>query len=366
MTHHPAYQCISLVLERPIESRDGMIGRLYRLFGASARKRWPTVFACTIRMGENSTTYLQWPPDTMDIKQLRFLLALDQTRHFGKAAERCHVTQPTLSMRIRNLEEELDLTLVNRGQRFEGFTDAGERILAWARTLLNAHDGLKAEAASCRGQLVGRLRLGTVPLSSINPMALIRPLRDKHPELHFQLVSMSSEKVIDSLSRNQIDLGLCYLDNFDARHFDVLELAPTRMGLLHDLRYHSFEQHELSWEDVSEVPLGMLNEGMHYQQSIALNFRSRGLEPDALLESDSAFELLQAVNAGICCAIMPLDNGVETLNDHLRLIPIREGHTNAAMGLLMRKTEPRSPLAETCFEEAKSVFANDNECTNRG
>ncbi|MCS5582887.1 MAG: LysR family transcriptional regulator, partial [Pseudomonadales bacterium] len=72
----------------------------------------------------------------MDIKQLKFLIALDQTRHFGKAAELCHVTQPALSMRIRNLEEELDLVLIERGQRFEGFTEGGERVLAWARSVL--------------------------------------------------------------------------------------------------------------------------------------------------------------------------------------------------------------------------------------
>ena len=67
----------------------------------------------------------------MDIKQLKFLIALDETRHFGQAAARCHITQSTLSMRLRSLEQELDLQLVNRGQRFESFTAPGERVLAW-------------------------------------------------------------------------------------------------------------------------------------------------------------------------------------------------------------------------------------------
>ncbi len=65
----------------------------------------------------------------MDIKQLKFLIALDETRHFGQAAARCHITQPTLSMRLRSLEQELGLQLVNRGQRFESFTAPGERVL---------------------------------------------------------------------------------------------------------------------------------------------------------------------------------------------------------------------------------------------
>src|SRR5450830_1245979 len=110
----------------------------------------------------------------MDIKQLKFLIALDETRHFGQAAARCHITQPTLSMRLRSLEEELELPLVNRGQRFEGFAAPGERVLAWARTVLAAYDGLQAEAAACRGNLVGTLRLGVVPLSSFDP---VQPLQ---------------------------------------------------------------------------------------------------------------------------------------------------------------------------------------------
>lgn len=134
----------------------------------------------------------------MDIKQLKFLCALDETRHFGQAAARCHVTQPTLSMRLRSLEEELGLELVRRSQRFEGFTEAGERVLAWARSLLAAQEGLYAEAAACRGQLVGTLRLGVVPLASFDPMRLVQHMAGRHPELRFQLYSLSSEQVLEA------------------------------------------------------------------------------------------------------------------------------------------------------------------------
>lgn len=73
----------------------------------------------------------------MDIKQLKYLIALEQTKHFGQAAALCHITQPTLSMRIRSLEEELDLELIQRSQRFEGFTEAGERILSLGENRLS-------------------------------------------------------------------------------------------------------------------------------------------------------------------------------------------------------------------------------------
>lgn len=171
----------------------------------------------------------------MDIKQLKFLIALDETRHFGQAAARCHITQPTLSMRLRSLEEELDLPLVNRGQRFEGFTAPGERVLAWARTVLAAYDGLQAEAAACRGNLVGTLRLGVVPLSSFDPLALMQQLHKEHPSLRFELSALSSEQILEQLASNRLDLGVSYLERLDNERFDSLALGETRMGLLYDI-----------------------------------------------------------------------------------------------------------------------------------
>ncbi|MBT8765631.1 LysR family transcriptional regulator [Metapseudomonas boanensis] len=292
----------------------------------------------------------------MDIKQLKFLIALEETRHFGQAAARCHVTQPTLSMRLRSLEEELGLELVIRGQRFEGFTDAGQRVLAWARTLLAAHDGLYAEAAACRGQLVGTLRLGVVPLAGFDPMRLVNAFARQHPSLRFQLFSLSSEQVLEGLARNQLDLGLSYLDRLDREHFESLELAQTRMGLLHDRRHFTFDDAPLAWESLVDLPLGLLSGGMHFRQSIDHGFRSRGLSPQPRLETDAVHQLLQAVSAGLCCAIMPLDSGLDDFTEHLALTPIADARTLAPLGLILRRGAPRSALADACFGEAKALL----------
>ncbi|AZF17985.1 MULTISPECIES: LysR family transcriptional regulator [unclassified Pseudomonas] len=293
----------------------------------------------------------------MDIKQLKFLIALEQTRHFGQAAARCHITQPTLSMRLRNLEDELGLELVTRGQRFEGFTEAGERVLAWARTLLAAHDGLFAEAAACRGQLVGNLRLGLVPLSGFNPISYIQGLSHTFPELKFSLTSMSSDKIIEALGTNQLDLGVCYLDHVNSSYLDFFELGETRVGLLYDTRHFHFEGTEMSWEDAAQLPLGMISTGMHYRKSIDLSFRSRGLAPQPMLESDSTYQLFQAIHEGFCCAIMPLDSALESPIENLAFINLPDASVLAPLGMVMRKTEPRSAIAEKCFAEAKRLFA---------
>lgn len=297
----------------------------------------------------------------MDIKQLKFLIALEQTRHFGQAAARCNITQPTLSMRLRNLEEELGLELVIRGQRFEGFTQAGERVLAWARTLLAAHDGLFAEAAACRGQLVGNLRLGLVPLSGFNPISFIQGLSHSFPELKFSLTSMSSDKIIEALGTNQLDLGVCYLDHVSPNYLEFFELGETRVGLLYDTRHFHFEGTQMSWEEAAELPLGMISNGMHYRKSIDLSFRSRGLDPQPILESDSTYQLFQAIHEGFCCAIMPLDSGLENPIENLAFIHLPDASVLAPLGMVMRKTEPRSVIAEKCFAEARQLFAPNTQ-----
>ena len=297
----------------------------------------------------------------MDIKQLKFLIALEQTRHFGQAAARCNITQPTLSMRLRNLEEELGLELVTRGQRFEGFTQAGERVLAWARTLLAAHDGLFAEAAACRGQLVGNLRLGLVPLSGFNPISFIQGLSHSFPELKFSLTSMSSDKIIEALGTNQLDLGVCYLDHVSPNYLEFFELGETRVGLLYDTRHFHFEGTQMSWEEAAQLPLGMISNGMHYRKSIDLSFRSRGIDPQPILESDSTYQLFQAIHEGFCCAIMPLDSGLENPIENLAFIHLPDASVLAPLGMVMRKTEPRSVIAEKCFAEARRLFAPNTE-----
>ena len=285
----------------------------------------------------------------MDIKQLKFLIALDETRHFGQAAARCNITQPTLSMRLRNLEEELELPLVVRGQRFEGFTAPGERVLAWARTVLAAYDGLQAEAAACRGHLVGTLRLGMVPLSSFDPLPLLQRLHQTHPNLRFELSSLSTEQVLEQLASNRIDLGVSYMERLDNDRFDSLPLAETRMALLYDHRHFDFGDEPLKWSDLITLPLGLLTSGMHFRQSIDNNFHSRGLQFEPMLQTDAVHQLLQAVNGGFCCAIMPLDGGLENLTEDLRLQPIDDARTMARLGLIMRRSAPRSALAEACF-----------------
>ncbi|MDX1800080.1 MAG: LysR family transcriptional regulator [Marinobacter sp.] len=286
----------------------------------------------------------------MDIRQLQFLVALDELRHFGEAASRCHVTQPALSMRLRQLEEELGLTLVRRGHRFVGFTEEGQRILGWARAVLAAHDGLHAEASVCRGQLVGTLRIGMVPLAGFEPMPLLQRFAALNADVRFELKSLSSEQILSGLDNNRLDAGFAYADSRHARKYQWLEVAETRMGLLFNRHRWAFGRQELDWAALENLPVGVLSKGMHFRQSLDHGLQSAGVALNPLVETDSVEFLIQAVTAGLCCAVMPLGGGLEKQDDALALLPIADSHTLAPLGLAMRRGSPASALAEALFQ----------------
>jgi DNA-binding transcriptional LysR family regulator len=95
----------------------------------------------------------------MFLRHLSYFVTLAREKHFARAAEACHISQPTLSAAIRKLEDDLQVRLVLRGHRFLGLTAEGERVLTWAQQILNDYDGLQIDLTGLRSGLIGSLRL---------------------------------------------------------------------------------------------------------------------------------------------------------------------------------------------------------------
>ncbi|WP_426578561.1 LysR family transcriptional regulator [Xenorhabdus stockiae] len=287
-------------------------------------------------------------------------MALDKTQHFGQAAEMCHVTQPTLSMRLRNLEKELDVILIKRSSRFEGFTEEGEKILKWAKTMQSAYEGLQAEAANFRQQLLGQLRIGIVPLTNIEPMLMLQHLSETFTEIRFQVSSGHSEKIIDDLNSNRLDIGICYLEKADTHQHDIYSLKKTKLGLLFNRTQFTPATPTVTWEMVATLPLALISQANYFRQSIDLAFQRYNLQPKIILESDSTLHLIQSVNSGFCASIIPITEKMEKLSDNIDIIPIEDAVINAALGILIRREEPRSVLIETCFANMCDYVENIN------
>ena len=216
----------------------------------------------------------------MDIRQLQYLVALAREKHFTRAAHACNVTQPTLSGRIRQLELELGVPIVERGQRYQGLTQEGERVLKWAQLILNnwasMHQELAHLATSDFG-LTGRLALGGIP--SALPMIpyLTRDVRRLHPHINFTIMSLSSEEILRGLGDYSIDAGITYLDNEPIDDLLATPLYTERYCLFVPEGHKMAERDTITWRETAELPLGLLTPNMQNRRIIDRAFRVRRL-----------------------------------------------------------------------------------------
>ncbi|WP_307743235.1 LysR family transcriptional regulator, partial [uncultured Pantoea sp.] len=159
----------------------------------------------------------------MDIKQLIYLCNLERERHFGRAAEASFVTQPTLSMRLKNLERELGLPLINRSNNFAGFTPEGDRVLAWAREIVSVYQGLKLEVESLKHGVNGTLRVGVVPQCSMALPLLLKVVQERYPQLDYRIAVLSADQLLDALNSHTVDVGIGFFEMATLRelHFQT-------------------------------------------------------------------------------------------------------------------------------------------------
>jgi len=128
------------------------------------------------------------------IDKLELLLALAKERHFGRAAEACGVTQPTMSTSLKQLEEFLGVMLVQRGSRFQGFTPEGERALDWARRIVGDARAMRQEINSLKEGLSGEIAIAAIPTALGMVASLTTPFRARHPNVRFRIISSTSVK----------------------------------------------------------------------------------------------------------------------------------------------------------------------------
>lgn len=291
----------------------------------------------------------------MLIRQIHYFLALAKTGHFGRAAEACHVSQPALSAGIQHLEEELGVTLVQRGQRFQGLTPEGERLLAWARLLAQNWEGMRQEAALCGQQLTGLLRIGAIPTTLAVAPLLTEPYQVECPGVRIQLFSLSAETLALQLNQFELDLGLTYLEDPGLKGFRVLPLYEERHVLLaRNLEGHGYVG-AISWTDAATLPMCLLTPNMQNRRLIDAAFREAGVTPNVVMETDSVFALYAHVRCSGLCSVVPHSFlNLFEMRQEISAIPIIP-ELSRTIGLISRRQEQPAPIAETAWAIAARV-----------
>jgi DNA-binding transcriptional LysR family regulator len=279
----------------------------------------------------------------MFIRQLEYLATLAREKHFARAAEACHVSQPALSSGIRSLEKELGVVIVQRGRRFVGFTGEGERVLAWAQQTLASLTNMREDATADKSSMAGLLRLGSIPTTVPITAHLTAACRRAYPNIRYRIVSLSAESIISQLDEFELDLGLTYLDERVIEGFEYLPLFEERYVLLADR--DAVLEASVTWEQAARLPLCLLTGKMRNRQILDAAFRRAGVKPDVLLETDSLFTLYAHVSEAGLYSIMP--HSLLAFFDHknVQTRPLMPNLTRA-IGLIARNRPSIAPITQ--------------------
>ena len=290
----------------------------------------------------------------MDIRQLQYVVALARERHFTRAAQACNVTQPTLSGRIRQLEQELGVPIVERGQRFHGLTADGERVLKWAHAILDNWGQLQQEIATRRsasGMLSGRLSVGVIP--SALPMAALitKAFHDRHPDVELVVLSQSSIEILRHLEDFSIDVGLTYLDNEPIEGMRSEAVYMERYCLLVRADHPLVHAPTVTWVDAAKEPLCLLTPDNQNRRIIDRAFRAAGCAPIPRLETNSVINRCANVHLMGLASIIP-EYFLEVIGpvSDVRAVPLVDPVVEHSVGLVAVDRDPVSPLVLAAFE----------------
>ncbi len=245
--------------------------------------------------------------DRIMIDKLEMLLALARERHFGRAAEACHVTQPTLSSAIKSLEELFGVALVNRGARFMGLTPEGELVLKHARIIVAEARALRSDIGAAGKTLTGTLTLGVIPTALAETAGLTHAFLADNPGVQLRVSSMSSHEIVAALADTVIDIGISYATTDMARDrlagFEIVPLYDEDYVLV--LAEDDAPTEPVDWSGLGAFRLALLTPDMQNRRIIDRNLSLAGVDVVPVVESNSIVVLVSHVRDGGIATILP-------------------------------------------------------------
>jgi DNA-binding transcriptional LysR family regulator len=258
------------------------------------------------------------------LSSLRYLVALNEHKHFGRAAQACHITQPALSNAIRALESEFNVVIVKRDRSYAGLTLEGQRVLVSAQMMLHEHANLQQDLKSETHVPRGPLRIAAVPTAVPIAARFAAMLNARYAGIQPIVLSLSSSALELGLEDLSIDMALGYSERMrvkDSRlqawpqyteHYFLLRKAAKR----HKDGLHIGEPME--WKEAAELPLCLLTPEMHNRTIVDTAFRAAGVSVQPAMETNSIMTMMLSVVDGNVCSVLP-GSLVDTLRGYREL-----------------------------------------------
>lgn len=304
----------------------------------------------------------------MELRQLKYFIAVAEELHFGRAAERCHIAQPPLSQQIKRLEEELGVKLLERTSRKVSLTDEGSTFLVVARdTLATLEGGIEKMHMMAEG-IIGKLRVGFLSSGLFTDFLKgVTVFRKRYPGIHLDIREMQSSDQNLALRSGDIDVGLshyCYADHY---HLDSRTFLADRYYLAVHEDHPLAEQGCAGYADIDKESFIMFSR-QHYPAAYdrALGrYYKHGVQPRIVQEAKTHLTKLSLVAAGMGIGFVP-ERMRAALPSTVRLIPFDfQGETHLTPLKLVWRKNDQAPALK-CFLEVLEGFCREENAPANG
>lgn len=290
----------------------------------------------------------------MNLRELEYLVAIDDERHFNRAAERCFVSQPTLSGQLKKLEKELDVLLVERNTRQVVMTEVGSVIAKQARKVLADIKNIRDIAGSYEDPMAGELNVGLIPTVAPYLLPIImKPIKKQYPELKLWLHEYQTSILLEKLKRADLDLLILALP-VETDEFSELNLFNEAFELAVPAGVELSKKQLIGLEDIKNEEMLLLEEGHCLRgQALDVCFMA-GATENTGFHASSMETLRHMVGEGMGMTLIPeLAVPVkQSKKDNISYVPFKDPKPTRQIGLLYRKGSYR----EKAFEKLQVII----------
>lgn len=292
----------------------------------------------------------------MDIRQLSYFLEVAAHSSFSKASKAIHLSQPTLSKMVKNLEEELGVVLLNRSTRRVDLTDAGKVVQAHAQNVLVATQNLLSAVADLTEMRSGQFKLGLPPVigASFFPK-VISDFHELHPDIGIHLVEEGGKKIEQLLLEGAIDLGVVVLP-VEETLFEMVPIVERRLCLVLPVSHKLADKQQVSLAELRDDSFILFRQEFNLHDRVKEACVREGFEPQVAYESTQWDFIYELVSAGQGVSLLPETVCSKFDSEKVRVIRDIEPDIHWDLGIIWKKDGYVSHAAKGWIEFAQRAF----------
>ncbi len=296
----------------------------------------------------------------MDLRQLRYLVALAEEGSFTRAAASVHIAQPAVSQQIRRLEEELGLTLVERTTRRVALTDAGELLVVRARRIMAELEAAETELQALRGMYAGHVTIGA--MHTMGPVDLSLALAlfsERHPNVRFTVREHSSEEMAEMLRVDELDLAfLSVTERVESHGLGLHQLVSEELVVLLPRTHRLGKRPQVRMAELADEPFISFRVGARLRELLISAGHQADFEPRVTIETNESQRVRRLVSRGLGVAILPRSDA-EGPGADVAVATLSEPALRRDITLAWRDGRRHAPAAAEFLELARETFSDE-------